>query len=188
MKPFFLRAVLAAAIACPALPVLAQSADKPSADKLPPPATTVYRQVLPDGRIIYSDEPVKGSKIDQTITVEPPIKGNPWTAESGAKPLARPKADSTPVRKVATPASQRKSLEQASADVVRAEMQLEDARKRQQAGVEPLEGERTGIVGGGSRLNETYDVRQKWLEREVTQAEARLKSAIKERDAATSAR
>jgi hypothetical protein len=189
MNTFFLRVVIAAAFACPPLAAYAQAAEKlPSPDKLPPPATTVYRQVLPDGRVIYSDEPVKGSKIDQTIKVDPPIKGNTWAAESGAKPVARPKEESTPVRKVATPPSQRKSLEQAGADVVRAEMLLEDAKKRQQAGVEPVEGERTGNAGGGSRLNETYEVRQKWLAREVEQAEVKLKNAIKERDNATSVR
>lgn len=189
MKALFLHAAIAAALASPASVCLAQS-DKPvektSADKLPPPASTVYRQVLPDGRVIYSDEPIKGTKIDQTIKVDPPIKGNLWTAESGSRPIAKPRAESTPVRKVNSPPG--KSLEQAGADVVRAEMKLEDAKKRQQEGVEPLEGERTGTVGGGSRLNESYQVRQKWLAREVEQAEANLKQAIKERDNASPAR
>jgi hypothetical protein len=190
MKSLFLHAAIAAALACPAAACLAQGdkqAEKSVAEKLPPPATTLYRQVMPDGRVVYSDEPVKGTKIDQTIKVEPPIKGNSWAAESGSRPVAKPRAEPTPVRKVNTPPGQKKSFEQASADVVRAEMKLEDARKRQQEGVEPLEGERTGNVNGTSRLNESYQVRQKWLAREVEQAEANLRQAIKVRDAASSA-
>ena len=177
MKSYFLCiAAMAMTAAVPEL--LAQDGDK-----LPPPATTLYRQVLPDGRIVYSDEPVKGGKIDHTIKVEPPIKGNTWTTESGPKPVMRPKSESTPVRKVTTPRAQKKSLDQANAEVVHAEMVLEDAKRKQQAGTEPGEGERTGTASGGSRLNEAYQVRQKWLAREVTQAEEKLKNAIKERDA-----
>jgi hypothetical protein len=194
MKSLFLHAAIAAALACPAAACLAQGdkqadkqVEKSSADKLPPPATTLYRQVMPDGRVVYSDEPLKGAKIDQTIKVEPPIKGNAWAAESGSRPVAKPRSEPTPVRKVNTPPGQKKTFEQASADVVRAEMKLEDAKKRQQEGVEPLEGERTGNVNGTSRLNESYQVRQKWLAREVAQAEANLKQAIKARDAAGSA-
>jgi hypothetical protein len=183
MKALIMRAAVAIAIACPAFAAFAQDLEK-----LPPPATTLYRQVLPDGRVVYSDEPVKGGRIEHTIKVEPPIKGNPWTADSAGKPVAPPKATSTPVRRVNPPAAQRKSLEQASADVVRAEMRLEDAKKRQEAGVVPMEGERSGTASGGSRLNEEYQVRQKWLAREVAQAEADLKEAIRERDAATSVR
>jgi hypothetical protein len=61
-------------------------------------------------------------------------------------------------------------------------MFLEDARKRQEAGIEPLPGERTGIRSGGSRLNEAYEARQKLLAREVIYAEALLKKAIEDRD------
>jgi hypothetical protein len=187
MKAFFLCAAAVTVIV--AAPVIsAETTDKlpPAAEKLPPPATTVYRQVLPDGRVIYSDEPVKGSKIDHTIKVEPAIKGNLWTTESGTKPVTTvPKSESTPIKKVTAPPANRKSLEQAEADVVKAEMALEDARKKQQAGVEPEGGERSGTASGGSRLNDAYNVRQKWLAKEVAQAEEKLKNAVKQRDDAT---
>jgi hypothetical protein len=61
-------------------------------------------------------------------------------------------------------------------------MLLEDARKRQQAGVEPLPGERTGNKGGGSRLNGMYWTRQELLARDVANAEAMLKEAAASRN------
>lgn len=47
----------------------------PSPEPLGKPATKVYRQVLPDGRVVYSDKLVKGARVAETITVEPPVKG-----------------------------------------------------------------------------------------------------------------
>lgn len=146
--------------------------------------TTIYRQVMPDGRIIYSDKAVKGGKVDQTITVEPPIKGNFWSAESGARPVVPSQSESTQVRKSASiPAlGKKKTLAEATSDVIRTEMLLEDARKRQEAGVEPLPGERTGNNASGSRLNEAYEARQKALANDVAAAEAALRQAIADRD------
>ena len=147
--------------------------------------TVVYRQVLPDGRVVYSDKAQKGSKIDETITIEPPIKGNLWTTESGKKPVIPPQIEPTPVKQVGViPApGKKKTVADADSEVIRAEMLLEDARKRQEAGVEPLPGERTGNSAGGSRLNEAYAARQKALARELVNAEAALKKALAERDA-----
>lgn len=148
-------------------------------------ATVVYRQVMPDGRVVYSDKAEKGAKIDHTITIEPPIKGNLWTTESGTKPVIPEQIERTPVQQVGvmpTP-GKKKTAEEANSDVIRAEMLLEDAKKRQEAGVEPLPGERSGISSGGSRLNEAYEARQKLLAREVVYAEAALKKAIADRDA-----
>jgi hypothetical protein len=144
-------------------------------------AATVYRQVMPDGRIVYSDHVIKGAKIDHTITVEPLIKGNSWTTESSKKPAIAPQTDRTAIGKA--PASgKKKTLDEASSDVIRAEMFLEDAKKRQEAGIEPLPGERTGTVSGKSRLNEEYQARQKLLARDVAYAEATLKKAIADRN------
>ncbi len=145
-------------------------------------AATVYRQVMPDGRIVYSDHVIKGGKIDHTITVDPPIKGNSWTTESGRKPAIAPQVERTPISKA--PASgNKKTLDQATSDVIRAEMFLEDAKKRQAAGVEPLPGERTGTVSGKSRLNEEYQARQRLLAKDVAYAEAALKKAIADKNA-----
>ena len=35
-------------------------------------ATTIYRQVMPDGRIVYSDTITKGVKIDRILSVPQP--------------------------------------------------------------------------------------------------------------------
>lgn len=162
----------------------APSAAPAPAHAAPAGPTVVYRQVMPDGRVIYSDKAQKGSKIDETITIEPPIKGNLWTTESGKKPVIPPQTESTPINQVGvipTP-GKKKTVADANSDVIRAEMLLEDAKKRQEAGVEPLAGERTGNSGGGSRLNDAYAARQKVLAKEVDHAEAALKKVLAERD------
>jgi hypothetical protein len=148
-------------------------------------ASTIYRQVTPDGRIIYSDKAVKGARIDQTLKVETPIKGNLWTTDSNGRPNIPPQTARTEVSKVnAIPQpGQKKTADDASADVIRAEMLLEDAKARQQAGNEPQAGERTGNAGGGSRLNPAYETRQKKLAQDVAEAEANLRKAVAERDA-----
>lgn len=147
-------------------------------------ATTIYRQVMPDGRIVYSDKTVKGGKLDHTIKVEPPIKGNSWATEASPQPVAPLPVENTPIRKVASVPGigKKRSIDDATADVIRAEMLLEDARKRQEAGMEPLPGERTGNASGGSRLNEAYEARQKALAKDVAAAEETLRRSIAERD------
>ncbi len=148
-------------------------------------STTIYRQVLPGGRIFYSDKPVRDVKIDQTIRVEPPIKGHSWTTEAGALPYIAPQTTPTEIKKVpvAPAAKMKRALEDATTNFIRAEMLLEDAKKRQAQGVEPLPGERTGTASGGSRLNEDYEARQKLLAKDVTQAEAALNKATAELNA-----
>jgi hypothetical protein len=188
MNTQFMLAAIAATIACSASPVLAQDVVKPAPSV--GAATTVYRQVMPDGRIVYSDKALKGAKIDHTITVDPAIKGNSWTTEAGPKPVVAPQVERTPINKVNPPPGMRKqrSASEATSDIIRAEMLLEDAKKRQEAGVEPLPGERTGNASGGSRLNEAYQARQQALERDVAEAEAVLKKANSDRDALRVAR
>ena len=148
-------------------------------------ATVIYRQVLPNGRVVYSDKPIKGAKLDHTLTVEQPIKGNLWTTDSGARAEIPPQTKPTPIKSVNVVPSpgQKKTVADADSEVIRAEMLLEDAKKRKEAGVEPLPGERSGTASGGSRLNDAYVARQKALARDVEQAEAALKQAMAERDA-----
>jgi hypothetical protein len=73
-------------------------------------------------------------------------------------------------------------LSDADSEIIRAEMLLEDARKRRDTGTEPLPGERTGTAAGTSRLNSAYEARQKALAHDVEQAENALKQAIADRD------
>lgn len=182
MKAFFLLV----ALACTAGTIAAAENENIVA---PAPstggATFIYRQILPNGRVVYSDKPIKGAKVDHTLTVERPIKGNLWTTDSSVRAEIPPQTEPTPIQKVnVIPApGQKKTVADAESEVIRAEMLLEDARKRKEAGAEPLPGERTGTAGGASKLNDAYAARQKALARGVEDAEAALKKAIAERDA-----
>ena len=177
MKPRIYSTSIAMLAALTAATAFSQSVVKPA-----PPgggAETIYRQVTPEGRIVYSDKALPGARVDHTIKVDRPIKGHVWTVESGANPVTRLRAERTPIKRAAVPATDRKmSTAEAEADVIRAEMLLEDARKQQEAGVEPLPGERTGTVSGKSRLNEAYHERQLLLAKYVGYAEEALKKAI----------
>lgn len=154
------------------------------------PATKAYRQIMPDGRIVYSDKRIEGAKIDETIEVDPPVKGNIWSTEPGERPVIPPQTKQTPVERVTSipGPGKRNTLAEAEAEVNRAEMLLEEARKRQKAGTAPLPGERTGNASGGSRLNDAYKARQKSLAQNADEAEAALKKSIAERDALQNAR
>jgi hypothetical protein len=172
------------------LPALAWAQDLVKPDPIGEPATKLYRQHLPDGRVVYSDKPLKGAKLDDTLTVDPESNGKSWKSESGKRPVIPSRAERTPVQRVPSipPLNKRKTFDEADADVIKAEMLLEDAKKHQQAGVEPLPGERTGNLGGGSRLNERYDARQKALANEVAEAEAMVQRSRNERNSLMSVR
>lgn len=166
---------------------LAQPAAPSSADN--EAATVIYRQQLPSGAIVYSDKAVPGAKVDQTIKVAPPIKGNLWTTEpTGQPPVAAQQARPTPVQHVAAlpptgkkyvPESQRQA---AALEVMRAEMLLEDAKKRQAAGSAPLPAELRDHSAGGSPYNQAYVSRQKMLARDVDYATQELRRAQAMRD------
>jgi hypothetical protein len=181
----------------PAAPEAAASApaDAPHAATSRPRAaparhepTKIYRQVLPDGRIVYSDETVSGAKIDHTITMTPPIKGNLWSTEPGTPPKVAPQATPTPVQRidpVRRPAADKSTIavpDAVLAEVMRAEMLLEDAKKRQAAGAKPLPGEERDNSDGGLSFNQAYFSRQKRLARDVDYAENELKKARAARD------
>jgi hypothetical protein len=141
--------------------------------------TTIYREVMPDGRIVYTDKALKEGKVDHTITVEPPIKGNLWTTQPGPRPNLPPKVERTQIIKAPSlsPEEKKRVADQAESNVIRAEVLLEDAKRKQEDGVEPLPGERTGTVEGKSRLNEAYWARQQALAKAVDYAERNLKRA-----------
>ena len=147
--------------------------------------TTIYREVMPDGRIVYTDKALKEGKIDHTITMEPPIQGNLWTTQPGPRPNIPPKIERTQIIKAPSlsPEEKKKIADQVDSSVIRAEMLLEDARKKQADGMEPLPGERTGNVDGKSRLNDAYWARQEALAKGVAYAEGNLKRALEQQAA-----
>jgi len=137
-------------------------------------AQKIGRYVFPDGRVVYSDQPVPGAKLVNEVAPPPPPSASPPPIREG-KPAA-PGPDPG--------AAHAQRLNQADAEVRAATEALERARAQLQAGAEPLPGERTGTKGGGSRLNEAYDARQNANQRAVADAEARLQRAVAARNAA----
>lgn len=143
-------------------------------------AQKIGRYVFPDGRVVYSDQPVPGARLANELAPPPPPAAQPPAKESREGKAAKPAAED--------PAAARlRALDEADAEVRAATESLERARAQLQAGIEPLPGERTGIVGskgGGSRLNEAYDERQAANQKAVADAEERLRQAVAARNAA----
>jgi hypothetical protein len=137
---------------------------------VPAAAQTVYRYVTPDGRTIFSDQPVPGARLQGTVAPPAPPSGAPAPVESRTPPPAQPAGDTRAQR-----------LREATQEMEAATQALAQARAQLEAGKEPLPGERTGTAGGGSRLNDAYWARQAANEAAVAKAQARL-------DAATAAR
>ena len=138
----------------------------------PAAAQTVYRYVTPDGRTIFSDQPVPGAKLQGTVTPPAPPAGPTGPVEGRRVP---------PVTDAPAADNRAQRLRAATQEVEAATQALAQARTRLETGKEPLPGERTGTAGGGSRLNDDYWARQAANEQAVAQAQARL-------DAATAAR
>src|SRR5262249_32896842 len=113
-------------------------------------ADTIFKYQRPDGRIVYSDSTVEGAKRIGVLDLPtpPPV-------------VARPRFSS----EVAV--TRRAELAAADAEIREATLALRNAEERQKQGVEPLPGERLGMVGGNSRLTESYFERQQALAEEV---------------------
>jgi hypothetical protein len=135
-------------------------------------ADTVYKYQRPDGKVIYSDSPVKGAKLIGQFELVPvptaPARSEPQrpsaATDSGADSRAR-------------------ALEEAEARIKAADQALKDAQERQQQAVEPLPGERQGNVGGAtSRLTPEYFARQRAAEAEVDAARSELDEAYRARN------
>jgi hypothetical protein len=141
----------------------------------PAAAQTVYRYVTPDGRTIFSDQPVPGAKLQGTVAPPAPPSGAPAPAPVESRPPS-------PVDQSAEARLQR--LRNATAEVEAATQALAQARAQLEAGKEPLPGERTGTAGGGSRLNEDYWARQAANEAAVAKAQSRLDAAVAARNRA----
>ena len=124
-------------------------------------AQTVYRSTMPDGRVIFSDQPVPGAAKVESST--------PNTSDSGVQVL-QPGAE-----------DELRQMEDARED---SESQADDRRQAQEAlrkaeealanGKEPLPGERIGTAGGNSRLTDAYWARQNRLKQGVVEAQNKL--------------
>jgi hypothetical protein len=122
-------------------------------------AQTLYKSIMPDGKVVYGEKPVPGAK--HVDTVEPP------PAKTGTTTV-------TPDEKArAAQAAARQAQSTAALDDARKALQKAEAAR--DAGKEPLPGERLGIVGGGSRLTDAYFERQKALGLAVDAARKRVR-------------
>lgn len=133
-----------------------------------------YRFVTPDGRVIYSDMPVPGARLDGTVA--PPAPVSP-SAGSGFTPSPAQEA----LLKSADARVRR--LNELTVEIQSIERELQAANARLEAGREPLEGERIGTYAGRSRLSDVYWARQDYNQLAVAEAQARLNRAVQERNA-----
>lgn len=127
--------------------------------------TTIYKSVMPDGRVIYSEQPQPGARTNEKSMVN--------VNDTGMKPVSREAVEGASQRGL----KRSQALDEASRAVQAAETELRMAETEREAGREPLPGERLGIVGPGTRLTEEYFQRQQMLEDRVDNARKRLESA-----------
>jgi len=128
-------------------------------------AESIYKSVMPDGRVMYGQQPQPGARTVKKSTVD--------TSNTGVKPLSKIEIESIERR------AQERSrvLDETLKSVQTAEADLRVAEIDREAGIEPLPGERLGIVGRGTRLSEAYWRRQQILEEHVEAARQLLKNA-----------
>lgn len=129
------------------------------------PAQTMYKSIMPDGKVVYGEKPELGAKRVETVAPPPPKIGT-----TVLTPEEKKRADERARESTATADAERRELEAAY-------KQLKDAEAAREAGKEPLPGERLGTVSGASRLTDAYWERQKRLEEAVEAARARVKKA-----------
>lgn len=128
---------------------------------------TIYKSVMPDGRVIYGEQPQTGAR-----TVEKSVVN---VNDTGVQPISREAVEGANRR-----ASKRSQvLDEVSREVQAAEVDFRAAENEREAGREPLPGERLGIVGPGigTRLTEEYFQRQQMLEERMENARKRLEKA-----------
>jgi chromosome segregation ATPase len=128
-------------------------------------AQTVYKSTMPDGKVIYSEKPTTGAKRVDEITPPPPKTGMTTLTPNETARIEQQARERT----------------KEGANAPNLQTQLDDARRQlkqaetgREAAKEPLPGERTGLVGGGSRLNEAYEQRQKSLDAALEAARKRV--------------
>ena len=131
-------------------------------------AQALKKYRTPEGKIIYSDKPVPGAT--EIGEIAPPAPVDP-AARAAAEKSARKDAEAAK-----SVDAQLKARDAQLERIAEAEAKLEEAERALKEGVEPRGGERTGIAGGGTRLNDAYHARQKANQLAVEQARAELEA------------
>ncbi|MBX9965830.1 MAG: DUF4124 domain-containing protein [Burkholderiales bacterium] len=139
----------------------------------------VYKNVMPDGRIIYSDAPLKGAKSSPVNVPPPPTEGDKAKASERAQQETRER-DALNERLD----QRRKRLDDADQRVEKARKDLASAQLALEQGRTPMPGEMIANVGGGARPGENYLARIASLEKAVESAKKELDNALNERNQA----
>jgi hypothetical protein len=134
----------------------------------------IYKVRTPDGRILFTDTPPPGARIESEREVPPP------TPPAPVQPDREEQLRS--LQQQAAKAGERQrdrsaQLDQAFAAVQAAEAGLDTARQQLEAGREPQPGERIGTARGGTRSTPAYEQRIAGLEKAIVAAEQRLAKA-----------
>jgi hypothetical protein len=125
-------------------------------------AQTLYKSIMPDGRVVYGEKPAPGAQRTETIEPPPPRSGIRMVSPEESKGIHERMK-----KRYAAEAAAQRELEQA-------QDHLRQAEAARGAGKEPLPAER---VGPGGALSEAYAQRQKRLEQAVEFARKRLEKA-----------
>lgn len=145
-----------------------------------PVAAQVYKNVMPDGSVVYSDKPMKGAGKSSAMDVPPPP-----TEEDKAKAAKRVQDDQREKDALNQRLDERrKKLDAADARVKVARQSLASAETALLQGQTPLPGEMKGNVGPNARPSEAYLERIANLERSVETAKKELSDALRARDQA----
>lgn len=144
-------------------------------------AQQVYKHVLPDGRVIYTDQPQQpGAAKSKAVEL-------PATPSRDDKQRAQQSADENKQKRQELEQrleARRNALEAADRQVEVARKALADAEANLERGRESQPGDRTGSTGPGTRLNERYFERQAENERAVAEARKALEEAQRARSQA----
>ena len=124
-------------------------------------AQKLYKSVMPDGSVVYSDKPPPGAAKVEERGVE--------TKKAGVLPPS--KGEKAVLNQMT---KERQAREMASERLRKAEIALHDAEVAQQMGKEPQPNERLGTASGAQRLTDAYWQRQKTLEDNVAKAKQNL--------------
>jgi hypothetical protein len=141
-------------------------------------AQTLYKNTMPDGRIIYTDAPLPGAV--QSKMLEAPAPLTPAQRDAAQK---RAEEDSRKREAMQGRIDERRKIFDAADErVMKARRAVDQAQIALEQGRAPQDGEITGTAGGGARPNEEYFRRISDLERAVTAAKKELDDALRARN------
>lgn len=139
-------------------------------------ADQIYKWLMPDGTVLYSDLPVTKGKLEETLRVPPPDSKEIEEAQ-----LAKLKRQAAQANRIAE--SRVTALDKAYAEIGAASQALEASKIELHVGLQPRAGEHLGTVSGHARLTDEYWRRVRELKRAVDEAQERLNEAYAARNA-----